>query len=421
MVRLHSPATGRLQILELKITKLILTKKSEAALLARSEDWQQHSELQHREPQEPRQVQLQQTGSVQQWPDHSRRASPAALLPQAAFSHLQLPTQPCCCCDVAVPPSGSGIKLFSKAACQSQSHSRGLTTVRNIPPSSIKHWNNIPDKNLYQGLSLGRLTPPDVTSIHTFGKPCDPTAPNYDVIPNPLSPLFTWIYFPVRASVPGPPHQTELFLPPNMRNFSLSESCFDVLGFSLPCCWGSLSQAVLSQAGNVPWVSLSTCQHLSQGQGPCKAATSSCSLPTKLIRAQLHQKRHIQSLFSVHQTTPLHWGEAESLPATSSMSVESSLVLSVYYLYCFPKFPFCTSEIPHSFLRTVHFLLGFLHCFIAIPPHFTQNSLQLPGNLWVIFSELTFCFLGVLPQLSKNSIFLSNDFSLFFHEFSVVF
>lgn len=132
-------------------------------------------------------------------------------------------------------------------------------------------------------------------------------------------------------------------------------------------------------------------------------------------------KTGIQSLVSVHQTTPLHWGEAESLPATSAMSVESSLVLSVYYLYCFPKFPFCTSEIPHSFLRTVHFLLGFLHCFIAIPPHFTQNSLQLPGNLWVIFSELTFCFLGVLPQLSKNSIFLSNDFSLFFHEFSVVF
>lgn len=42
VVRLHSPATGRPQILELKITKLILTKKLEASLLARSEDWQQH-------------------------------------------------------------------------------------------------------------------------------------------------------------------------------------------------------------------------------------------------------------------------------------------------------------------------------------------------------------------------------------------
>lgn len=42
VVRLHSPATGRLQILGLKIIKLILTKKLEASLLACSKGWQQH-------------------------------------------------------------------------------------------------------------------------------------------------------------------------------------------------------------------------------------------------------------------------------------------------------------------------------------------------------------------------------------------
>lgn len=42
VVRLHSPATGRLQILELKMTKLILTKKLEASLLAPSEGCQQN-------------------------------------------------------------------------------------------------------------------------------------------------------------------------------------------------------------------------------------------------------------------------------------------------------------------------------------------------------------------------------------------
>lgn len=148
MVRLHSPATGRLQILELKIIKLILTKKLEASLLARSEGWQQHFSTtgSHRSPAralckgssptmptEHSRSSYSRQGQVQQWPDLSKCASRAALLPQAAFPHLQLPRQPCCRCDVAVPPSDSGIKLFSKAACQSQITQSGLDGSQKHP------------------------------------------------------------------------------------------------------------------------------------------------------------------------------------------------------------------------------------------------------------------------------------------------
>lgn len=261
------------------------------------------SELQHREPQEPSQVPTEHSRASHSTQGQSSKDQTTPNVPVLQLyclrQHFPICSSPHSPVVVAmlqfhlqVLELNSSPRLLVKV----KPHNLGLTVVRNIPPSSIKHWNNIPHKNLDQGLSLGCLTRPDVTFIHIFEKPCDPSAPNSDAIPNPLSPLFTWMCYPIPASLPGSPHQAELFLPPNMSKFSLFSSCFDVLGFFLPCCWDSLWQAVLSQAGNVPWGSLSTCQHLSQGQGPSKAASSSHSLPTKLIRAQLHQDRHPEPL-----------------------------------------------------------------------------------------------------------------------------
>lgn len=95
VVRLHSPATGRLQILELKIIKLILTKKLEASLLARSEDWQQHFRATGAQPG------LSARGAAPQCPQSTTGPATADRVSPAMIRPLQM----CQSCSSAVPGS----------------------------------------------------------------------------------------------------------------------------------------------------------------------------------------------------------------------------------------------------------------------------------------------------------------------------
>lgn len=174
MVRLHSPATGRLQILELKIIKLILTKKLEASLLARSEGWQQHFSTtgSHRSP-----ARALCKGSSPTMPTEHSRSSYSRQGQEKSSNDLTSPNVPvvqlCClrqhfpiCSSPDSPaavvmlqfhPQILGLNSSPRLLVKVKSHSLGLMAVRSIPPSSTKHWNNIPNENPYQGLKLGLL------------------------------------------------------------------------------------------------------------------------------------------------------------------------------------------------------------------------------------------------------------------------
>lgn len=176
MVRLHSPATGRLQILELKILKLILTKKLEPSLLAPSEDWQQHFRA---APQGAPGAQpgLSARGAAPWCPQSTAGPATADRLKQQSSNDLTSPNVPvlqlCCLrqhfptCSSPGSPAASETLQFHRQVLRLnssprllvkvKSHSLGLIGVRSIPPSSIKHWNNIPNKDLYQSPNLGLL------------------------------------------------------------------------------------------------------------------------------------------------------------------------------------------------------------------------------------------------------------------------
>lgn len=185
MVRLHSPATERLQIFELKIIKLILTKKLEASLLACSEDWQQHFRAapqsrgfssSHRAPHRSPARALCKGSSPTVPTEHNRpsysrqgQSSNDQTTPNVPVLQLCCPRQHFPNCSSPHNPAvvvmlqfhlqvlglNSSPRLLVEVKVKS--HSLGLTAVRNIPPSSVKHCNSISSKNLYQGLSLGLL------------------------------------------------------------------------------------------------------------------------------------------------------------------------------------------------------------------------------------------------------------------------
>lgn len=104
--------------------------------------------------------------------------------------------------------------------------------------------------------------------------------------------------------------------------------------------------------------------------------------------------------------------------------LSSNGVLFIGICFFFLKVPFCSLEISHSFLRAVHFLPGFLHCFMAIPPKFIRNSLQLPGNLWQFFQDSHFAFLGFSHSFLRNQfsfLRISHNFSMSSLSFSKTF